>query len=119
MANKFKSKLQANIAFSTPGGFANIGAYSVPTGCVATVIGMSIANMNVTTQATVDIQVNKGTGPAGNIRLLQAAPVPIGGALVAVGGDQKVVLEVNQSMQVKATTGNVDVIMSILESDQT
>ena len=112
MANKFKSKLQANIAFSTPGGFANIGAYSVPTGCVATVIGMSIANMNVTTQATVDIQVNKGTGPTGNIRLLQAAPVPIGGALVAV-------LEVNQSMQVKATTGNVDVIMSILESDQT
>jgi hypothetical protein len=79
---------------------------------------MSIANMNTAAAACVEIQINSATGPAGNITIVKNAPVPIGGSLVAVGGDQKVVLQVNHSMQVKATTGNVDVVMSILESDQ-
>ena len=124
MANNFKNKLSANVSFANNKvaaltTFANVGNYSVPTGCVATVIGLSLANRNTTTTACVDVQVNTATGPNGNITLVQAAPVPIGGPLVAVGGDQKVVLEVNQSIQVRATAGNVDVIMSILESDQT
>ena len=124
MANNFKNKLSANVSFANNKvaaltTFANVGNYSVPTGCVATVIGLSLANRNTTTTACVDVQVNTANGPNGNITLVQAAPVPIGGSLVAVGGDQKVVLEVNQSIQVRATAGNVDVIMSILESDQT
>jgi len=124
MANNFKNKLSANVSFANNKvaaltTFANVGNYSVPTGCVATIIGLSLANRNTTTAACVDVQVNTATGPNGNITLVQAAPVPIGGSLVAVGGDQKVVLEVNQSLQVRATAGNVDVIMSILESDQT
>jgi hypothetical protein len=123
MANNFKNKLSANIhhassAVAALPTYANVGGYSVPTGCVATVIGMSIANMNTAAAACVEIQINSATGPAGNITIVKNAPVPIGGSLVAVGGDQKVVLQVNHSMQVKATTGNVDVVMSILESDQ-
>jgi len=124
MANNFKNKLTANVSFANSSvaalpTFANVGNYSVPTGCVATVIGLSLANRNTLNAACVDVQLNTATGPSGNITLVQAAPVPIGGSLVAVGGDQKVVLEVNQSIQVRATAGNVDVIMSILESDQT
>lgn len=124
MANNFKNKLSANLHFagSTIAAlpeYANVGGYTVPSGCVATVIGMSLANMNTTTAACVEIQINSATGPAGNISIVKDAPIPIGGSLVAVGGDQKVVLEVNHSMQVKSTVGNVDVVMSILESDQT
>lgn len=123
MANNFKNKLSSNVHFAntTQAGlptFSNVGNYSVGSGCVATVIGMTIANMNTTTSATVDIEINSGTGPSGNVSIVKGAPVPIGGTLVAVGGDQKVVLEVDQSIQIKSSTGNVDVIMSILESDQ-
>ena len=123
MANNFLNKLSANVhhanssvaALST---YANVGNYSVATGCVATVIGMSLANMNTTTAACVEIQVNSATGPAGNISIVKGAPVPVGGSLVVVGGDQKVVINASQSMQIKATRGNVDVVMSILESTQ-
>ena len=101
MANNFKNKLSANVNFANSSvaalsTFANVGNYTVPTGCVATVIGMSLANMNTTTAACVEIQINSATGPAGNISIVKNAPVPIGGSLVAVGGDQKVVLEVRK-----------------------
>ena len=118
MANLFKQKSSANVQ-----NFANVGDYSVPTGCVATVIGMTLANMS-NTGLTVDVQVNKGiNGGVSNISILKDVPIPVGGSLVVVGGDQKVVLEVNQSMQVNVTSrasapGNVDAVMSILESDQ-
>ena len=119
MANLFKQKSSSNVQ-----NFANVGDYSVPTGCVATVIGMTLCNMG-NTGVTVDVQVNRGlqAPSVANINILKDAPIPVGGSLVVVGGDQKVVLEVNQSMQVNVTSrasapGNVDAVMSILESDQ-
>ena len=123
MANNFLNKLSANIHFAgftqaSLVDFANVGGYTVASGCVATVIGMTLANMNTTTTATVDVQIDKGTGPTGNTTIIKGAPVPIGGSLVVVGGDQKVVLNANQSIQVRSRTGNVDVVMSILESSQ-
>ena len=118
MANNFKNKLSANIhSVGTPSGFANVGSYTVPSGCVATIIGLSISNVS-NTGIDVDVVVNSATGPTGNINVVKAAPIPVGGSLVAVGGDQKIVLETNHSMMVKANSGNVDVVMSILESDQ-
>lgn len=122
MANNFKNKFKSNIHFANTTQadlptFANVGDYSVPLSCVATVIGLTISNMNTTTTATVDVQLNSGTGPDGNISIVKRAPVPIGGTLVAVGGDQKLVVEASQSVQVSASVGNVDAIMSILESD--
>ena len=123
MANNFKNKLTSNVHFANVTQaalptFCNVGNYTVPSGCVATVIGLSVANMNTTVAATVDIEINSGTGPEGNVTVVKGAPVPIGGTLVAVGGDQKLVLTVDNSVQVSTSTGNVDVIMSILESDQ-
>ena len=114
MANNFKNKLSANIHNATSE-FANVGSYTVPSGCVATVIGLSIANV-----ANTGIEVDVALNSAGaNTTIVKAAPIPVGGSLVAVGGDQKIVLETNHSMMVKALSGNVDVVMSILESDQT
>ena len=119
MANNFKNHLTANI-----NNFANVGGFTVKTGQVATIIGLSLANMtNVT--VTADVQINQGIGPAGNINIVKGAPIPVGGSLVVVGGDQKVVMEGNHSLQVRAnstitpTVGNVDAVMSILESDVT
>jgi len=63
--------------------------------------------------------VNSATGPTGNIFIVKKAPIPVGGALVAIGGDQKVVLNNNHSLMVRPLSGNVDVVMSILESSQT
>ena len=119
MANNFKNHLTANI-----NNFANVGGFAVKEGQVATIIGLSLANMN-NVAVTADVQINQGIGPAGNITIVKAAPIPVGGALVVVGGDQKVVLEGNHSLQVRAnstvtpTVGNVDAVMSILESDVT
>jgi len=118
MANNFKNKLSANIhSVGTPSGFANVGSYTVPSGCVATVIGLSVSNVS-DSGITVDVMLNSATGPSGNIKIVKSAPIPAGGSLVAVGGDQKVVLETNHSIMVKPNSGNVDVVMSILESDQ-
>jgi|MDTB01.1.fsa_nt_gb hypothetical protein len=125
MANKFKNKVSANIHFSTneghtsASGFANVGNYTVPSGCVATIIGMTLANMNTLQSITADVELNTGTGPAGNISIVKGAPIPIGGSLVVVGGEQKVVLDVDESIQVRTLSGNVDVVMSLLESSQT
>ena len=65
MANNFKNKLTSNVHFANVTQaalptYSNVGSYSVPSGCVATVIGLSVANMNTTVAATVDIEINSG-----------------------------------------------------------
>ena len=118
MANNFKNKLSANMhSVGTPSGFANVGGYTESKGVVATVIGLSISNVS-DSGIEVDVIVNSATGPSGNIFVVKNAPVPVGGALVAIGGDQKVVLNENHSLMVRPLSGNVDVVMSILESTQ-
>ena len=76
MANNFKNHLTANI-----NNFANVGGFAVKEGQVATIIGLSLANMN-NVAVTADVQINQGIGPAGNITIVKAAPIPVGGALV-------------------------------------
>jgi hypothetical protein len=48
--------------------------------------------------------------------MLQGATISNGGALVPVGGDQKVVMEAGDYMQVQTSVANsADVIVSVLE----
>ena len=48
--------------------------------------------------------------------MLQGATVATGGALVPVGGDQKLVLEAGDYLQVQTSAANsADVIVSVLE----
>ena len=57
--------------------------------------------------------VNDGSN---DTHLIKDAPVPSGGSIVIVGGDQKVVLETADSVKVSSNTASsVDVVMSILE----
>ena len=108
MANTFKRKVSQGIGTSATA----IGGYTVVAGTQTTVIGLTCANVT-TTAVTVDVILNDGTN---NTYIVKGATVPSGGSLVVVGGDQKVVLEPNDSVTVTASTASsVDAIMSILE----
>ena len=108
MANSFKRKLSANIRATLQA----VGGYTVPAANVATVIGLSISNVS-NASLNVDAVVNNSTI---NHFVVKAAPIPVGGALIAVGGDQKIVLEAGDSLQISCDAGNVDAVMSILET---
>ena len=83
-----------------------------------TVIGMSIANI-VTSQITVDVQLDasgRTSGAEDSVYLIKAAPVPVGGSLVVIGGDQKVVMEPGDVIKVTSdTASSADVVISHLD----
>lgn len=80
--------------------------YTTPVSTTATIVGMTIAN---TTSNAVTVSVKKNTA-----YMVKDAPIPVGGALVVVGGDQKVV--VNESGTIDVTSdGVVDAIISVME----
>lgn len=108
MANTFKRKLSRSIGTS----LTAVGSYTVAASTQVTVIGLVVSNTTAS-QVLIDATVNDGTN---DTYLIKQAPVPSGGAIVIIGGDQKVVLETNDSIQVKSDTAtSVDAVMSILE----
>jgi hypothetical protein len=108
MANNFKRKLSRSIGTS----LTSVGSYTVPASTEVTVIGLDIANTS-SSQVLVDATVNDGSN---DTYLIKEAPIPSGGSLVVIGGDQKVVLEPTDSIKVKSdTASSVDVVLSILE----
>ena len=108
MANAFKRKLERNIGTT----LTQIDSYAVAANTETTLIGLTIAN---TTAAAVDVDVTLNNG-TNDTYLVKTAPIPSGGSLIAVGGDQKVVLEPNDMIKVKSSaSSSVDVIMSLLE----
>lgn len=111
MANLFKRFVSANVGVS----LTAVGSYVVPAANVGTVIGLSIAN-TANVGVNIDAVLSNSTS---TIFIIKSAPVSVGGTLVAVGGDQKVVMQVGDSIQVKSDTAtSVDVILSLLESTQ-
>jgi len=106
MPNTFKNFATANV------GTTNTDVYTAGAGVQSTVIGMTVANttnnnINVNVQATVNAQT---------VFLVKGALVPPGGAIVPVGGDQKVVLEAGDKLSVQSDTAtSADVLLSVLE----
>ena len=99
MANTFKSYQNTSVTTEV----------TVLTGASATqttVIGLSAAN-TAAVPAYVSVKLNTAY-------LVKDAPVPVGGALVVVGGDQKVVVETSDTVKISSTQ-TVDVITSTLE----
>lgn len=76
-----------------------------------TVIGMSCANTTAS-PVTVDAYFTRsGT----DYYLVKGATVPVGGSLVIVGGDQKVVLVTSDVLKVvSSTASSIDVVTSVL-----
>src|SRR5210317_2278972 len=104
MANTFKLITDSAVGTSAA------TVYTCPASTATTVIGLSLANI-ISTSITADIQVENNDGD--NIYIVKDAPIPIGGALVAIGGDQKLVL--NESDVLKVTSSDassVDVALS-------
>lgn len=106
MANEFHS-YKANIAGDSQED--NILTASTNGGST-TVIGMTVANTSGNT-TTMSVIVNSGTTP---YYIVKNANVPIGGSLVIIGGDQKVVLEDGDIVQV-VSNQTVDAILSTME----
>jgi hypothetical protein len=106
MANAFKNYFLKNA------NTASQNVFSAGAGVQATVIGMTIANItNAPITANVTITSN-GT----SYFMVKSAIIASGGALVPIGGDQKVVLEATDYLQVQTSAADsADVILSVLE----
>jgi hypothetical protein len=108
MANTFK-----NQTLKAAGTTAQ-NAYAAGAGVQATVIGMTIANITAS-PISANVILNGGN-ITGNVYLVKEATVAPGGALVPVGGDQKLVLEAGDYLQVNTSVASsADVIVSVLE----
>jgi len=106
MANAFKNSAVANI------GTTATTVYTTPSATTSTVIGLTVANV-ITTPITVDIYV---TISSTNYYIIKNAVVPVGGTLIPIGGEQKLVLQAGHLIKVASNTAvSADVIVSVLE----
>jgi len=106
MANTFKNYFLKNATTSA----ANV--YVTPTATQTTIIGMTIGNTTTSPISANVTVVSAGT----TYFMLQNATISNGGALVPIGGDQKLVMEAGDYMQVQTSaTNSADVIVSVLE----
>lgn len=106
MANTFKSYANKNVGTSAA------SVYTCPAATQTTLIGLSMANTS-TSPITTDAYITRS---AVNYYLVKGATVPVGGALVIVGGDQKVVMQTSDVLYIQnsaATSG--DCFASLLE----
>lgn len=103
MANTFKNYFSKNVS-------SNTVVYTTASATQTTVIGMTIANIT-TSPVSANIVINSG---GTDYYMVKDATIAAGGALVPVGGEQKLVLETADSLAISAT-GNCDVILSVLE----
>lgn len=107
MANTFSNQLTANL----PTSLQTVLTGPVGAGSTTTVIGCSMSNTSAS-PITVDLAINTG---AASIYLVKQATVPVGGALIAIGAEQKLVLQPTQNLQARASSANTcDVVVSAL-----
>ena len=106
MANLFKNFLSKDV------GTSPATVYTCPSLTQTTAIGFSVANTSAS-PITCDAYI---TSSAVNYYLIKAAVVPVGGSLVIVGGDQKVVLEAADVVSVvTSAAASADAVLSVLE----
>jgi len=104
MANTFKNYFAADVGTTA----SNVVTSSTAT----TVIGCTLANKS-NDAITASVLVNSSST---DYYLIKDAPILVGGALVPIGGEQKLVLETGDVLRVTANTASsVDVIVSVLE----
>ena len=107
MANTFKNRTLRAVGTSA----TDVGAV-VAASTQTTLIGMTLANI---TSGVINVTatLNDGTNTT---HIVKDAPIPTGGSLILLGGDQKVVLMTGDKIIVTSNTASsVDVIISFLE----
>lgn len=106
MANTFKNSFASSVG-TTP-----VSVYTCPSATQTTIIGLSVGNTTIS-PITCDVYV---TSSSTDYYMVKNATVPVGGALVPIGGDQKLVLEVGDVLKVVSSAiTSADVIVSYLE----
>ena len=109
MANTFKN------AAAAATGTSEASVYTVPSATTTTVIGLTCANVTSTSPVKVSIRVFD-TSASAHFFIVKNAEVFEGGSLVAVGGDQKLVLETGDIIKVESdTASSIDTIVSVME----
>ena len=115
MANAFKNEtIQGTLAADTDHAVGSVIPNATTT---QTIIGMTISNV---TSQVINVSVKMFLSST-ETYIVKDAPIPTGGSLVVVGGDQKVVLFHNgtngNQIKVRSNVANsINVIMSYLES---
>ena len=107
MANAFKNRTLRAVGTSP----VDVGAV-VAASTQTTLIGMTLANI---TSGVISVTVTLNDG-SNTTNIVKDAPIPTGGSLIVVGGDQKIVLMEEDKITVTSNTASsCDVIMSFLE----
>jgi hypothetical protein len=105
MANNFISYANKDVGTSAAT-VVTVGASTQ-----TTVIGLSCANTSIA-PVTVDVYITRSSV---NYYLIKGATVAVGGTLIVVGGDQKVVLTTSDVLKVvSSSAASIDVITSVL-----
>ena len=108
MANTFTRKLSRDIGTSA----IAVGSYTVAANTTVVVVGLTVTNK---TGSSIAANVFIDDGSA-NTYVTANAPVSSGSSLVAVGGDQKVVLLPGDKIYVQSSAASsLDAVLSILE----
>ena len=108
MANTFTRKLSRGIGTSA----TQIGSYTVAANTTVVVVGLTVTN-KTGSSVTANVFINDGTA---NTYVTANAPISAGSSLVAVGGDQKVVLLTGDKIYVESSAASsLDAVLSILE----
>lgn len=109
MANTFLRKFSSNIGNTT----TSVGSYTVGSNIGAVIIGLTVSN-TTNRELSANIALYNGVS---SYYLAQRAPIPSGGSLVVAGGEQKIVLQPSDSIQVQTESGyGLDAIMTIMET---
>lgn len=103
MSSSFRSYVTSSV------GTANTTVFSSTTS--TTVIGFSIAN---TSNSAITASAILNKNGSSSVYIVKNAPIPYGGSLVIVGGDQKIVMQVSDTLSVNASN-TADTIISTLE----
>lgn len=113
MANSFLTETQSGIG-QTP-----VAIYTCPSATTATIIGMTLSNVSVESPVYVDVILDatgRTSGAEDSVYIIKGAPILAGGALIPIGGDQKIVLEPGDVIKVSSdTASSVDVVLSHLD----
>ena len=108
MANNFKRYTSKDIGTTA----TTVGSYTVSANTQVTAIGLTIANVSNNAISVTAIH-NDGTN---DTHIVKGASLPAGGSLIAIGGNQKLVLEVGDKIKVQSSANtSVDAILSVLE----
>ena len=108
MADNFKRYTSRDIGTVA----VEVGSYTVAANTQTTAIGLTITNVS-NSAITVSTMHSDGVD---DTYIVKDATLPAGGSLIAIGGNQKLVLETGDSIKVSSSANTtVDAILSVLE----